>query len=211
MRIIPPSRTEKGGSSQIAASILPRISSRISIAPISFSSIQVKPVRISLIPGRAAQQLARVRRSLPPAVPYTHRPTSRCMSLISLSLTISSERLTLSPTSSSTAARRLRMATAESRGLSTQDRSRREPIGVFVLSRTHRREPLFSPLLNASVSSRLRRVVQSISMYFPPLNISRWLTWLMSNFCVSSIYFSSAPTAETAPSASRSPASSTSL
>ena len=56
------------------------------------------------------------------------------------------------------------MATTESSGLSTQARSMRPPMGVFVRSSTQRSVPRFSPLRRDSVSSRLRRVVQSISI-----------------------------------------------
>ena len=79
------------------------------------------------------------------------------------------------------------MATADSRGLSTQARRSLPPMGVFVLSSTQRREPFFSPLRRDSVSSRFLRVVQSSSIYLPPKNTSSWLIWLMSNFWVSMI------------------------
>ena len=181
---MPPSRTEKGGSSQMARSISKRRSSRASMAAMSRSSRQVKGCSSSLSRGRAAAQSARVLRSRPPAVPYTARPTRRCMSPISRRVPMSSPRVTLSRVSSSTAARRRRMATAESRGRSTQARSRRPPMGVFVRSSTHSRLPFFSPLRRDSVSSRLRLVVQSSSIYRPPKNTSRRLIWLRSNFWV---------------------------
>ena len=81
---------------------------------------------------------------------------------------ISSPRFTLSSASSPTALSRRRIATADRSGRSTQARSMRPPMGVRVLSSTHSREPFFSPLRRDSVSSRLRRVVQSSSMKRPP-------------------------------------------
>ena len=49
------------------------------------------------------------------------------------------------------------MATGESSGRSTQERSSRPPMGVLVRSSTHSRLPRFSPVRWFSVSSRLRR------------------------------------------------------
>ena len=85
----------------------------------------------------------------------------------------SSPSRTLSDTSSLTAARRRRMALSESSGISTQERSIREPMGVLVWSSTQRRLPFFSPVRWLLVSSRLRRVAQSSSMYLPPSISSR--------------------------------------
>ena len=104
-------------------------------------------------------QFASMRRSLPPALPYTVRLTRRCISLISLIARISSARTTLFCVSSCTAFRRLRMAATDSSGRSTQLRSMRLPIAVPVLSSTQSRLPFFSPVLRDSVSSRLRRAV----------------------------------------------------
>ena len=130
------------------------------------------------------------------------------MSLISFSCTISSPRATLSRTSSSTAARRRFIATADKSGRSTHARSMRPPMGVFVLSSTQRSDPRFSPERRDSVSSRLRRVVQSSSINRPPKNTSRLRMCEMSNFCVSMMYESSAPAAHTAAGISPMPLSS---
>ena len=109
------------------------------------------------------------------------------MSPISFKVSMISPRATLSRYSSSTAVRRRPIATALSSGRSTHARSSRPPMGVRVLSSTHRSEPRFSPLRSDSVSSRLRRVVQSSSMNRPPEKTSSRPMCAMSHFCVSAI------------------------
>ena len=59
------------------------------------------------------------------------------------------------------------MAAGLSSGFSSQLRSIRPPMGVFVLSRTQRRLPRFSFVRSVSVSSRFRRAVRSSSMNLP--------------------------------------------
>ena len=71
-------------------------------------------------------------------------------------------------------------------------------MGVFVLSSTHRSEPFFSPVRWDSVSSRDRLVAQSSSMYLPLPNMSTLRMFESSVFCVSLMYDSSAPQAQTA-------------
>ena len=144
------------------------MSSSASIPAMLLSSALSNGASSSLSRGSTAAQFESERRSRPPAVPYTARPTSRCMSVISRSTAISSPRATLFEYSSFTAVRRRFIATADNSGLSTHERSMRPPIGVLVLSSTHSSEPFFSPLRRDSVSSRLRRVTQSSSMYRPP-------------------------------------------
>ena len=80
---------------------------------------------------------------------------------------ISSSRARVFSTSAATAAFRFTMAVTESSGRSSQDRSSRPPMGVRVLSSTHRRDPFFSRSRRVSVSSRFRRAVRSSSMNRP--------------------------------------------
>ena len=130
------------------------------------------------------------------------------MSPIPRRVSISSPRATLSLKSSSTALSLRFIAMGLRSGRSIHARSSRPPIGVFVLSSTHRSEPRFSPVRSDSVSSSERRVAQSSSMYLPPVNRSMRRMCAMSVFCVSLIYRKSAPAADTAAGASPSPASS---
>ena len=80
---------------------------------------------------------------------------------------MSSSRAMVSSTRAATAELRLQMAVTLSSGRSSQDRRHRAPMGVFVLSSTHRRLPFFSLLRRVCVSSRFRRAVRSSSMKRP--------------------------------------------
>ena len=80
---------------------------------------------------------------------------------------MSSSRAMVLSTRAATAALRLAMAVTDSSGRSSQLRSSRPPMGVLVLSSTHRREPLFSRSRRVSVSSRFRRAVRSNSINRP--------------------------------------------
>ena len=93
----------------------------------------------------------------------------------------------LSSTSSDTALSRRCIAVGCSSGISTQERSKRAPIGVRVRSSTHSRLPRFSPVRRFAVSSRLRRVDQSSSMYRWPSSSSKVLMCERSHFCVSAM------------------------
>ena len=117
------------------------------------------------------------------------------MSPMLLSFSISSARPTLSRYSSSTAASRRRIAAGESSGRSTQLRSIRPPIGVFVLSSTQSRLPRFSPVRRFSVSSRLRRAAASSSIYRPRVKMSGTRSCDISPRCASARYASRAPSA----------------
>ena len=179
---MPPSLTENGGSSTTAESIISAISERVSIEAIFLSAAVSAEASLSASAGRQLQQFASDLRSLPFAVPYTMRPIRRCMSVICLKISIVSDLTTLFLYSSSTAAFLRFMAIAESSGFSIQLLSILPPIGVFVLSSTQRRDPLFSPVLWDSVSSRLLAVTQSSSIYFFTYETSGELMWLRSNF-----------------------------
>ena len=80
---------------------------------------------------------------------------------------ISSSLRMVSFTSAATALERRSISVTDSRGRSSQLRSIRPPMGVFVLSSTHRRLPFFSLPRRVSVSSRFRRAVRSSSMNCP--------------------------------------------
>ena len=80
---------------------------------------------------------------------------------------MSSSRAMVLSTRAATAALRLAMAVTDSSGRSSQLRSIRPPMGVLVLSSTHRSEPFFSRSRRVSVSSRFRRAVRSSSMNRP--------------------------------------------
>ncbi len=131
------------------------------------------------------------------AEPYTTLPMSRSRSGMRRRVRVSSSRATPSRASSATASCLVPMAAGERRGCSSQERISRWPMGVFVLSNTHSREPFFSLPRKVSVSSRVLRAVRSSSMYawVSPSSMSRGPRWLKSVFCVSVRYAASAPAA----------------
>ena len=92
------------------------------------------------------------------------RPIRRSISPRPDSAAISSSRGIVFCTMLSTAPLRRRIAVTDSMGFSSQPRSRRAPMGVFVLSSTHNRLPRRSRLRMVAVSSRFCRAVQSSSM-----------------------------------------------
>ena len=155
---MPPSRTLTGGLSPIVRHIVQQMSSSVSMPATSRSRAAELFSSSPASRGSCSQHRPSAARSLAPAVLYTTRPISRCMSVMLPRQRISSALSTPSALSSVTAASLRFIATSESSGRSTQERSVLAPMGDFVRSNTQSRLPRRSPVLRLRVSSRFRCV-----------------------------------------------------
>ena len=165
---MPPSRMVRGGSSTMVFSIRSAQSVRGSMACSSFLSRGASHFcSWAFTSGSARKPLARPSRSRQLTVPVTIRVMTRSKSVTSRRASSSSPRTMTESTSSSTALWRRVISTGSRRGFSSQDRSIRPPMAVWVLSNTHSRVPFFSLERMVSVSSRFRRASMSSSIKRP--------------------------------------------
>ena len=168
LRIMPPSRTVSGGSSTMVFSI--RSAKAVSgsmTCSIFRSRGDDSFCSCCLTSGRARRPRASPSSSRQLTWPVTIRAMIRSRSGMSFSASVSSPRTMASPFSSSTAVRRRSISVGSSSGFSSQLRSIRLPMGVRVLSSTHRSVPFLSLERMVSVSSRFRRASRSSSMNLP--------------------------------------------
>ncbi len=168
LRMMPPSRMVSGGSSTMVFSILSAQSASGSMAAASFCSRGLpSSARIAFTWGNARRPRAKASRSRQLTVPVTMRVMTRSRSVTSLRASSSSPRAMGLSTRASTAACRRVISAGSSRGFSSQERSIRPPMAVWVLSSTHSRVPFFSLERMVSVSSRFRRASRSSSIKRP--------------------------------------------
>ena len=155
-----PSRMVFGASSLMASSMSARISESSEIFKFnSFSIGTSKALSFSFIEGIAAKVFAIAMRSRPFAMPYAIRPKRRSISRTERRLSAISSLVMGSFTNASTESSLAFISETSISGFSSQLRSMRLPIEVFVLSIAQRREPRFSLLRIVSHISRLRRAV----------------------------------------------------
>ena len=168
LRMMPPSRMVRGGSSTSVFSMRSAQSVRGSMAASSFLSRgESHFCSCAFTSGSARKPRASPSKSRQLTVPVTMRVCTRSKSVTSRSASSSSPRTMTLSVSSSTAPWRRVISTGSSRGFSSQERSIRPPMAVWVLSSTHRSVPRFSLERMVSVSSRFRRASKSSSMNRP--------------------------------------------
>ena len=179
-----------------------------SSAEISRRSAEENPVSWNLRLGTAVSELASKRQSRGWIFPLDTRPVRRSMSRTPPSISAIPMRTTVPLKSSSTASRRRSISRFSKRGALSMETSFRAPIPVFVLSRSHSREPYFLPSALFFRISRLRTAVASSDMFLLASTSRRRLILLSACFCVSRKYSKSAPTAQTIAGCPSSPSAS---
>ena len=185
-RITPPSRRSAGGSStRVLSTSWARSNGGSRSLTRRRTSGAMHSARASAAPGRALRELASATRSRGPAVPRVTRPRMRSRSCTPPSVSRRRPRSSARKASSSTASRRSWMRSSSTRGRRILSWRSRAPMGVRVWSRTSRSVPRREPSTMLSVSSRLRRVTESMIRRSPAPRVVRPVTWVRSRFWVS--------------------------
>ena len=157
-----------GGSSRIAFFTSIQRSSRGSRSTArSFKSSAFISCNIYKSAGSISRELLKAVRSLGLADPYAIFVISRSKSYTGDRYSLISSREIACSFNSCTASRRRIISVLSISGCSTYFLNVRAPIAVFVLSRTHRRDPLFCFSRRVSQSSRFLLVELSIIINLP--------------------------------------------
>ena len=165
--IIFPSLTESGGSSSIAESIsLYKSSNASKLSPISFKRLLLNCFNIYDNAGSIDSDVLNAIKSLGLADWYVILLISRSKSYTGPKYSLISSLDMADKFNSSIASSLDSISFLSISGCSTKFLSNLAPIAVFVLSSTHRSEPLFCFSLKVSTSSRFLLVELSMTIYF---------------------------------------------
>ena len=203
---IPPSFIAIGGSSTIASSNITKRSSKTSNFPfISLNRSLSSSVRRFFISGKYWIEFLKASISLGFAVFKDILVIRRSRSYIEFKYSLNSSLVISALFNALILSCRLVISVISSNGCSIYSLSFLAPIAVFVLSRTHNKDPFFCLSLIVSVSSRFRLVDESIIIYESTEYISILLICSNDCICVSYKYCNKAPHAFTDSGKSLSP------